>query len=397
MIIKKILVISNLFPPFAIGGYEIAAFDICCSLALKNYKVYVLTSKNNCKQITINNFKVLKKLNLIQYYFKKFQRKSRKQLKILNYLITKKIINTIKPHLIYFWNPNFLGGGPVCAANESKIPVVHHVMGYDLLKYTYNYKRPWEYAFKKLKNCISCEPSNFLINSKKINCTIFISRFMQNYFASQEGISPQHSCVIHPGIRVNLINQKTTFTLKKIISVLYVGRISAHKGVELIKTSLNSLSKNYKFELFLYGEGEGSYINNFIKESKFKVNFKGWQPRHILYKEIHKYDFGVFPSIWDEPFGIAQIEMMAAGMPIITSGKGGSCEAIIDNVNGLFFKSGDHNDLSKKILYLLSNYKNKAPMLSKMARKTACIKFSKQESVNKIIAFLSRAEIYDQN
>ena len=44
----------------------------------------------------------------------------------------------------------------------------------------------------------------------------------------------------------------------------------------------------------------------------------------------------LFPSL--EPFGIAPVEALSAGCPVIAYGKGGSCDYIKDGVNGLLFE-----------------------------------------------------------
>lgn len=55
----------------------------------------------------------------------------------------------------------------------------------------------------------------------------------------------------------------------------------------------------------------------------------------------------IFPSL--EPFGIAPVEALAAGCPVIAYDQGGSRDYIIDKKNGLFFKKQDINSVAKAI------------------------------------------------
>ena len=58
----------------------------------------------------------------------------------------------------------------------------------------------------------------------------------------------------------------------------------------------------------------------------------------------------VVPSTWPEPFGRVAVEGMAAGLPVIVADSGGLPE-VIDEC-GLITKSGDHEDLKRKIAKL---------------------------------------------
>ena len=55
----------------------------------------------------------------------------------------------------------------------------------------------------------------------------------------------------------------------------------------------------------------------------------------------------IFPSL--EPFGIAPVEALAAGCPVIAFNKGGSKDYIIDQKNGLFFEKQDTESVAKAI------------------------------------------------
>lgn len=56
-----------------------------------------------------------------------------------------------------------------------------------------------------------------------------------------------------------------------------------------------------------------------------------------------------------EPFGIAILEAMASGLPVVAARSGGPLDIIRDGSDGLFFKPGDPCDLADKILRLKSD------------------------------------------
>ena len=55
----------------------------------------------------------------------------------------------------------------------------------------------------------------------------------------------------------------------------------------------------------------------------------------------------IFPSL--EPFGIAPIEALSAGTPVIALEKGGSLDYILDGKNGIFFKEQTVKSLERAI------------------------------------------------
>ena len=56
----------------------------------------------------------------------------------------------------------------------------------------------------------------------------------------------------------------------------------------------------------------------------------------------------LFPSL--EPFGIAPVEALAAGCPVIAFGEGGATDYVLEGKNGLFFKEQTAKSLAEAIL-----------------------------------------------
>ena len=83
--------------------------------------------------------------------------------------------------------------------------------------------------------------------------------------------------------------------------------------------------------------GDGPEHNNLVKIANGAPNitFLKTMPQDELKKYLEKSDAYLFPSC--EPFGLAPIEAMACGVPVIAYGKGGALDYIKPKVNGLFF------------------------------------------------------------
>jgi glycosyltransferase involved in cell wall biosynthesis len=61
----------------------------------------------------------------------------------------------------------------------------------------------------------------------------------------------------------------------------------------------------------------------------------------------------VVPSVWEEAFGLAALEAMARGKPVVATAVGGIPEIIRHNVTGVLVSPGDERQLAESIDSLL--------------------------------------------
>ncbi|MBQ9016870.1 glycosyltransferase [Candidatus Saccharibacteria bacterium] len=99
--------------------------------------------------------------------------------------------------------------------------------------------------------------------------------------------------------------------------------------------------------LVLIGEGpEYQKLRRLAKNSP-KIIFLPKMDQAGLKKYLENADAFLFPS--QEPFGIAPVEALAAGCPVIAYRKGGALDYIKDGENGLFFESQTVASLARAI------------------------------------------------
>ncbi len=127
----------------------------------------------------------------------------------------------------------------------------------------------------------------------------------------------------------------------------------------------NCLSERYEFELKSLVEKYG------LQDC---TSFKGFVNREDLPELYRKHSVLLFPSVWEEPMGISILEAMASGMVVISSGTGGSEELFSHGESGLFFKSGNAEDLAAQMTMLLMN-PQRIHNIGQEARKKACSDF----------------------
>ncbi|MBD3159361.1 MAG: glycosyltransferase [Candidatus Lokiarchaeota archaeon] len=143
------------------------------------------------------------------------------------------------------------------------------------------------------------------------------------------------------------------------LRIISVGRLNKAKDqMTLVKAAKVLRSHNTEFVLSLIGTGSPNYIHSitrYLTENCLEpwVRMCG---RHMDVATIlRKSHLFVFPST-RESFGIALIEAMACGLPVIAS-RLPSTEEILENGEyGIMFEQGNYRDLANKIIKFALNH-----------------------------------------
>ncbi len=127
-----------------------------------------------------------------------------------------------------------------------------------------------------------------------------------------------------------------------IIRFVYVGGITAVKGLEVLQAAFaqltQSLPPDKPIELHLYGAGPDELVQKLQNTSG--VHFHGKIENTLLRQRLPTYDAFVFPSRYtNEGHPGVLIEAFMAGLPVIASNLPGIDEIIEDEVNGLLIES----------------------------------------------------------
>lgn len=143
--------------------------------------------------------------------------------------------------------------------------------------------------------------------------------------------------------------------------IIYVGNIKAHKGLHiLIPAFIKALENGLKANLLIVGNADNfrtsdTSILSQISDSK-NITFTGRISDEELHKLYHKSSLLIQPSLY-EGFGMPPMEALSCGTNVIISDIPVFKE-IYKDFPVTFFKSGDINDLSEKIL---KNYGASSP------------------------------------
>lgn len=116
--------------------------------------------------------------------------------------------------------------------------------------------------------------------------------------------------------------------------IVFVGQLRTHKGPQLLIDAMKHFPDT---ELRIMGRGEE--LSALKKQAKGmdNITFFGFVSQEELGKELSQAKCAVFPSLWEEPFGLVLVEAMQCGVPVIVSNRGAFPEIVEDGVAGLIF------------------------------------------------------------
>ena len=170
-----------------------------------------------------------------------------------------------------------------------------------------------------------------------------IRSYMKQYFSNTFTI---HSCVDIK--RFDRVVDETIFDKNGDINIVYVGAFSNQKGVDVLIKAFSNLAKNYNNAvLHLIGDGELLQpMKALAKALEIDHNIVFYGARKDVEDFYLNSDYVVCPSVSGEGSSGVIKEGMAAGKIVITSDLTANKELIDDGVNGVMFKTGDHNALT---------------------------------------------------
>ncbi len=143
-------------------------------------------------------------------------------------------------------------------------------------------------------------------------------------------------------------------------SILWTGRFIEWKHPELAVLLAKKLKdEGFNFELNMIGGGE---LENHIKDMIKKLNLEntvklaGTMPPKAVRLAMEKSSIFIGTSDFHEGWGAVLNEALNSACAVVSSHAAGSTPYLVkDGENGFVFKSGDLDDLYKKVKYLLEN------------------------------------------
>lgn len=282
----------------------------------------------------------------------------------------KKEIKHLKPDIIHIHGTRAGLLGRV-AAIGSNIPVI----------YT---EHLWTKQFRlqnRFLNFVHYFTNWFLDMFTTLN--IAVSQAVKDFLVSSHISYIDKVKVIYNGIEKSKL-RASIFTSDKEFLLATVGTLNPQKGVQFLIRALPKIVKEYP-GLRLEIIGDGGYkrkLQDEVKHLKLKnyVKFTGFVPD--VSKYLTSFDLYIQPSL-SESFGLAILQAMSVGLPVIATNTGGIPEVVTEGKSGLLVEPMDSKALAEAILELL-RHPQKAKKMGEMAHKEAQLKFNLDDMIKEL-------------
>lgn len=351
---KRILVISNLFPPHYLGGHEIECEQVCRQLMELGYVCEVWTSDFTNKPSSSSHAPHIKRtLKLSPSFGEKDNRLTRQKWAHHNRKKVAQGIRAFNPDVIFVWSQLRLTGGPLRAVMESGYPYLMRFGDTTL--------------------------SSILIHPSQGHLTSHLRHFAEKYCLSSGKLHspylPHVSCISHClyqemlSLPVQMGSRSIEYRgihpeqfpfqpqmaplHSRPLRLLYVGQLHPYKGVHTtIQSAHQRASWGHAVHLSIVGAGDPTYekqLRNLAKEGKATISFQGKVPYNQLSEVYRSHDLLLFPSIWKEPQGATYLEAMASGLPVLSTATGGQGEILKHTHNAMIFEASDPHSLCEQM------------------------------------------------
>jgi glycosyltransferase involved in cell wall biosynthesis len=337
----KILFLTPWYPDDEVKNHGIFVQEQAQALA-HDHEVVVISSKVNYKRFSFSSSLLVKSVNAKLLEYRLVVNKSLPIFNQLNYLwvsfrVSKKIANDFKPDVIH-GNIGYPGG--IWAWMLSKIVHAPFVVTEHNSNFSNNF-RSW---FHKKLTIFPLERANAVVAVSSHS-----AKQMQRFIDRKIDVIP------------NLIRTER-FTVKptnnQVVKFGFLGSLDSPnhaKGLPILLKVLSMINSPF----FLVIGGGGRMMNSykglaFNLGLKDKCEFKGYVPYDKVPDFMNQLDFFVNVAK-HESFGIAIIEAMASGLPVVCFDNGGPSDFVNDS-NGLLIENQNQQKLQHAIEWMLANY-----------------------------------------
>lgn len=269
---------------------------------------------------------------------------------------------------------------------------------------------------------------------KNIDCLVAVTDFISNRFKVRFPDYADKCITIYNGVDPERFHPSSSPTHKLSSQrILYVGRVSPEKGIHVLLSAFanvaekhpdcqldivgapglqpysfhiglthdspalglkrfygDSLIKKIRYQILQKDTGYLTELNQMIGEKLTqRVHFHGQLPNKKLLSLYNSSIMMVFPSVWNEPFGMPITEAMASGLPVVATDSGGIPELIQHDKTGLLVKRDDSKSLSTAMIRLLEN-ENLCQQLGQTARTNVLTSLTFDHAAKKFVSCYER-------
>ncbi len=333
----RILILTNLFPPHVLGGYEVACCAVSLGLRQRGHEVEVLASH---APVPTDDDPPWLYRDFSLRAFSPIEPRTVEQLNDRNYACgASQFSNTatliahlrrFRPDVVYVWNLYGIGGLALLdLLDVVGFPRVVHLMD--------NVPGCLLHGVPPIVASLLCRRSLGLVSRGR---TIAMSEHLLTEVAETTGVRHDPPADIVPGwVDTTGLGRRAHYLEGGKLRMVAAGALGAHKGTDIVIDACERLvALGHKdFMVDLYGFGNATpYVARAAERGVSKhVRFMGLRSQAEILALLPDYDAFVFPTWEREPFGLAPLEAAACGVVPILTRNAGVCERLVDEVHAL--------------------------------------------------------------
>jgi glycosyltransferase involved in cell wall biosynthesis len=349
----RALVVTNMYPPHAYGGYEQSCQDVVERWRDRGHRVEVLTSTIRVEGVAdVEEPGVRRELEL---YWADHEIRRPGPWRSLgierrNLAALERALEELRPDVVSVWAMGALSFGLLSRLAERHTPCVLVVCDewpvYGPVVDGWLRRLRFRPRLARLVRLATGVPSSAPpIDSLGPAC--FVSEHLMGVSRERSPWQFPFGVVVPSGIDPVDFPPTRRELDEWRWRLLYAGRIDPRKGIATVVRGLAACPPEAVLEV--HGSGDDAYLAvlralaselGVADRVRFTVT-----PRSGLAAAYGAADAVVFPSEWEEPFGLVPLEAMACGTPVVGTIVGGAREFLVDEHNCLVFPAGDHDAL----------------------------------------------------
>ena len=335
----RILIITNLYPPHILGGYEIACRNTAEGLRARGHDVEVLAGHAPMASYGdppyVHRVLALRGFEPGEPHTKEIADVQVFERSVSQYANTATVLNHLRrfrPDIVYVWFVLGVGGLAL----------------FDLLEQT---GAPW------IMHLMDCVPAYLLVGVvpsvaalfARENGAIFkrarviaMSQQIISEIAERSGIRFDIPPDIIPGwVDAGQLGQRAQYSEPEHLCFVAAGSLGPQKGTDLIIEACAELvaegHTGFRIDIFcLAGSGPEPWVALAAQRGVAgHIRWRNSVAQRELFTLLPEYDAFLFPTQTREPFGFAPIEAAACGLVPIITRNAGVAERLVDGLHTL--------------------------------------------------------------
>ena len=356
----RILVLTNMYPPHHLGGYELSCRDVVERMRAHGHEITVLTTTMRLPGVDdAPDERAGGILRDLAFYWDDHRIVNpsipgRIGLERRNQRALQDALERARPDVVSAWNMGAMSLGLLTTVLERDLPVVLNVCDeWPVYGPTVDaWSRPLvrrpvlARVVRRLTGLPAAPPD---LGERAV--FLFISDMIRRRVEERSPWKPRTWSIVYNGIDRRDFPPAPDEERPWRWQLLYAGRIDERKGIHIAVEALRALPPEATLEID--GRGDDTYLRR-LRDLVARlglgdrVRFAA-STRTALRERYRAADAVVFPTLWAEPFGLVPVEAMSCRTPVVATGTGGSGEFLLDQINCIIVPPGDPEALAAAV------------------------------------------------